>query len=141
MSIRALFHAAKVEDAPSPYDTIHLKVFYPARMSGSNQEQDMGIVPADAQHAPFPVVIFFGGINCGPELYQWLAVKLARRLVVVTFSWVAQNLPGVVGLTPGVDIKKLAPNTYGTGPTASALPTLLSALEPFAIRGSFGWLA
>ena len=40
-------------------------------------------------------------INCGCELYQWLAVKLAERgLVVVTFSWVGENLPGiVVGLT------------------------------------------
>lgn len=136
MSVRALFQAAKVEDASSPYDTIHLKVFYPARMSGSEQKQDMGIVPADSQQAPFPVIIFFNGVNCGPELYQWLAVKLVERgLVVVTFSWVAQNLPGVVALTPGVDIKRLAPNTYGTGPTASALPTLLSALEHLQSEG------
>ena len=136
MSVRALFQAAKVETASSPYDTIHLKVFYPARMSGSNQEQDMGVVPADAQQAPFPVVIFFGGVNCGPELYQWLAVKLAERgLVVVTFSWVADNLPGLVALTPGVDIKRLAPHTYGTGPTASALPAIIAALEDLQSTG------
>ncbi|XGV97610.1 MAG: hypothetical protein ACAF41_01415 [Leptolyngbya sp. BL-A-14] len=59
MSIRALFQAVKVEDAASPYDTIHLKVFYPAQTSGSAQEQNMGIVPADPQKAPFKVVIFF----------------------------------------------------------------------------------
>ncbi len=58
MSVRAFFHATKVEDAFPPYDTIHLKVFYPGQMSGSNQEQDMGIVPADSQLAPFKVVIF-----------------------------------------------------------------------------------
>ena len=136
MSVRALFHAARVEDASSPYDTIHLKVFYPAQMSGSDQEQNMGIVDANSQFAPFKVVIFFNGINCGPELYQWLAFKLAERgFVVVTFSWVAQNLPGVVALTPGVEMKMLTPKAYGSGPTASALPTLLAALGNLQAEG------
>ena len=136
MSIRALFQAVKVEDASSPYDTIHLKVFYPAQMAGSAQEQNLGIVPADAQRSPFKVVIFFSGINCSPEMYQWLAIKLAERgLVVVTFSWVAQNLPGIVALTPGVELKMLAPNTYGSGPTASALPALLAALDGLQAQG------
>lgn len=130
MNVKAIFQAAKVEGVASPYDTIHLKVFYPAQMSGSSPEQNMGIFPADSQQSPFKVVIFFNGINCGIESYQWLAVKLAERgLVVVTFSWVAQNLPGIVAITPGVDLKMLAPNTYGTGSTASALATLLAALE------------
>ncbi|MBD1806904.1 dienelactone hydrolase [Microcoleus sp. FACHB-SPT15] len=136
MTVRALFQTAKVETAASPYDTIQLKVFYPAQMSGSDQEQNLGVVPADSQQAPFKVVIVFNGINCGPELYQWLAVKLADRgLVVVTFSWIAENLPGMVALTPGVDLKMLAPNAYGTGPTASALPALLAALERLQAEG------
>ncbi|AOX03304.1 dienelactone hydrolase [Moorena producens PAL-8-15-08-1] len=136
MVIRAIFQSTKVEDASSPYDTIHLKVFYPALMSGSDQEQNMGIVPADPQQSPFKVVIFFNGINCSPEVYQWLAIKLAERgLVVVTFSWVAENLPGIVGLTPGVDIAMLNPNTYGSAPTASALPSLLVALEELQLNG------
>ncbi|MBA2747192.1 MAG: dienelactone hydrolase [Tatlockia sp.] len=130
MSVRAIFHAAKVKGTISPYDTIHLKVFYPAQISGNSPEQNRGFLPADAQKSPFKVVIFFNGINCSMESYQWLAVKLAERgLVVVTFCWIAQNLPGIVGITPGVDMKNLAPNTYGTSPTASALPTLLAALE------------
>ncbi len=71
-----------------------------------------------------------------PEMYQWLAIKLAERgLVVVTFSWVAQNLPGIVALTPGVELKMLAPNTYGSGPTASALPALLAALDGLQAQG------
>lgn len=136
MNVRALFQAAKVEGAPSPYDTLQLKVFYPAQMSGSDQEQNLGIVPADSQRSPFKVVIFFNGVNCGSELYQWLAVKLAERgLVVVTFSWVAENIPGMVALTPGVDLKMLSPDFYGTGPTASALPTLLAALERLQTEG------
>jgi hypothetical protein len=128
MSVRSLFHAVKVTDVTTPYDTIHLKVFYPGR-SDLALAQGMGNVPADSQQAPFPVVIFFGGINCGAELYRWLAVKLvARGLVVVTFNWIAENLPGMVALTPGVELKNLAPNIYGTAPTASALPALLAGL-------------
>ncbi len=130
MNVKAIFQAAKVEGVSSPYDIIHLKIFYPAQVSGSSPEQNMGIFPADSQQSPFKIVIFFNGINCGIESYQWLAVKLAERgLVVVTFSWVAQNLPGIVAITPGVDMKNLTPNTYGTGPTASALPTILATLE------------
>lgn len=136
MSVRAFFRAAIVDGAASPYNTIQLKVFYPAQFTGSDQEQNMGIVPADAQHAPFKVVIFFNGINCGPELYQWLAVELAKRgFVGITFAWVAENLPGMVALTPGVAIDQLTPAMYGKAPTASALPTLLKELERLQSEG------
>ena len=135
MSVRSLFHAVKVADATTPYDTIHLKVFYPV-MSGGTLSLGMGGIPADPQQAPFPVAIFFGGIDCGAELYRWLAVKLATRgLVVVTFNWIAENLPGMVALTPGLDLKNLAPNIYGTAPTASALPALLAGLAELNSRG------
>ncbi|NJK56649.1 MAG: dienelactone hydrolase [Pleurocapsa sp. SU_5_0] len=135
MNVRSLFQAAKVENASSPYDTIHLKVFYPSQTPGSNQEQ-IGIFPADSQQSPFKVIICFNGVNCGGESYQWLAIKLAERgLVVVTFSWVAENFPGMVALTPGVDITRLAPNMYGKGATASALPTLLMALKRLQAEG------
>ncbi|WP_310487762.1 dienelactone hydrolase [Chamaesiphon sp. VAR_69_metabat_338] len=136
MSVRSLFQAVKVADAVAPYDTIQLKVFYPAQISDNVLEQSMGVIPADRQLAPFPIVIFFGGINCGGELYQWLAVTLAARgLVIVTFNWIAENLPGMVALTPGVDLKNLAPNTYGTAPTASALPALLAGLHQMNSSG------
>jgi dienelactone hydrolase len=136
MNVRSLVDAVKVVDATAPYDTIHLKVFYPAQMSGTDSEQRIGSVPADRQSDPFPIVIFFGGINCGWESYQWLAVRLAARgLVVVTFNWIAANLPGILALTPGVDIKNLAPNIYGTAPTASALPAIVLALERLNSEG------
>ncbi len=135
-TVRAFWRAAKVESAQPPYDTVQLKIFYPARMSGGDLEKDMGIVPADPQQAPFPVVIFFNGFNCDAQLYQWLAVKLAERgLVVVTFNWVAENLPGIISLTPGVDITIGKPATYGTAPTASALPALLAELEQLHSEG------
>lgn len=136
MTVRAFFRSTKVKNATSPYDTIHLKIFYPAQMSGSELEKNQGIIPADAQKAPFPVVIFFGGINCGPENYQWLAVKLAEKgIVVVTFAWIAENLPGIIALTPGIDTQMLKPDTYGTAPTASALPALLAELESLQTEG------
>ena len=136
MNIRALFHAAKVEAATAPYDTIHLKVFYPARMSGSHQEQDLGMVPADASQAPFRVVIFFNGINCSPEGYQWLAVALAQRgNVVVTFSWIAQDIPGMTTLSPGIRMIWPTPNSGAPAPTASALPALLGAMKDLQEQG------
>lgn len=115
--------------------TLHLKVFYPSRQSGSQLEQNLGVVPADERYAPFPMVILFNGINCGPELYQWLAVVAERGLVVVTFTWVAENLSGMITLTSGVDIARLRSGAYGRGPTASALPTLLGELERLQTTG------
>ncbi|NMF85563.1 dienelactone hydrolase [Nodosilinea sp. P-1105] len=136
MTVRALFRAAKVTAATPPYDTLHVKVFYPARLAGGDQEQTMGIVPADEGEAPFKPVIFFNGINCGPEIYRWLAVNLASQgLVVVTFTWVAENIPGMVALSPGVDLAMLTPQAYGSGPTASALPALLEVLEQLQTEG------
>lgn len=135
-TIRAFFRATKVDSAKPPYDTLHLKVFYPAQMLGGERERNLGIVPADIESAPFPVVIFFSGFNCGAEVYQWLAVKLAQRgLVVVTFNWVAENLPGFVSLTPGVDFAKGTPDLYGTGATASALPAILAELQHLQTEG------
>jgi dienelactone hydrolase len=136
MTVRAFFQAAKVETAQPPYDTIHLKIYYPALMTGSELERNMGIVPANSQKAPFPVVIFFNGVNCEARAYEWLSIKLAERgLVVVTFNWVAENLPGIIGITPGVDTVAWSPQIYGTAPTSSALPTLRSKLEQLHSEG------
>lgn len=55
--------------------------------------------------------------------------------MVVTFAWVAEIFAGVVALTPGIDIQRLTPDRYGTGATASALPTLLSELERVQAEG------
>ncbi|MEH2088477.1 alpha/beta hydrolase family protein [Nostoc sp.] len=136
MTVRAFFEAAKVEGVQSPYDTIHLKILYPAQIPESQLEKSMGIEPANPEKAPFPVVIFFNGYNCDAQQYQWLAVKLAERgLVVVLFNWIAKNLPGVISLTPGVDFEKLKPTIYPTAPTALALPALLTKLEQLQNQG------
>lgn len=140
MDVRAFFESATVENASAPYDTIHLKIFYPTQMADSSQPQNINqnfnTVSVDWQYSPFKVVIFFNGINCDAYLYQWLAIRLAKQgLVVVTFSWVAGNIPGIISITPGVELSMLAPDTYGTAPTASALPTILAVLERLQIKG------
>ncbi|MFZ1109361.1 MAG: alpha/beta fold hydrolase [Rhodomicrobium sp.] len=135
MTVRAFYEAAKVAGAEPPYDTLHLKVFYLARMSGSEIEKDMGVVPADPRQAPFPVVVFFNGFNCEAHSYQWLAVSLAGRgLAVVLFNWIAA-FPGFAGLTPGVDIEAWKPANYGKAPTASALPAILAKLDDLQEKG------
>ncbi len=130
MSVRAFWRATKVESAQPPYDTIHLKVFYPAQVSESELEPTQDIIPADSEQAPFPVAIFFSGFNCGMEMYRWLAVKLVERgLVVVTFSWIEEFPPGRISLTPGLNLSMWQPDTYGTEPTTSTLPSLLAELD------------
>ena len=117
--IQAFWKAIKVESARSPYDTIQLKVCYPG-------ERDRAL----------PVVIFFSGINCNLAMYEWLAIELASRgTVVILFNWLAENIPGQIALTPGVNLAAFAPDVYGTIPTASALPSVLAELEHLNTSG------
>lgn len=130
MPIRSLPFAAKVEDAQPPFDTVTLRVFYPALGHIGERERETGLLRPDPAQAPYPVVIFFPGVNCSEHSYHWLAIDLAARgLAVVTFTWVAENLPGRISLTPGINRALVTPEAYGTGVSASALPAILSALE------------
>lgn len=127
--IRAIYRSVKIADAPAPYDTLTLKVFYPASPGDTPLERNTGQIPVAWSGAPFPVVVFFSGINVGMEAYGWLATALAAHgLVVVTFNWVAEDLPGSVSLTPGIDLRFVRPETYGSGASASALPAILDEL-------------
>ncbi|MBD2347274.1 alpha/beta hydrolase family protein [Anabaena subtropica] len=135
-TVQALLTAAKVESAKSPYDTIHIKILYPAQNIDSDLEKNWGMLPVDAAKAPFPVVIFFNGFNCDAQKYQWLGIELAQTgLVVVMFNWIGESLPGLVSFTPGFDIEKRKREFYGTAPTASALPAILAKLEDLQTEG------
>lgn len=140
MSVRAFYRAARVANAVDPYDTLMLKVYYPAAPITSDAERNTGNLPPDPTRAPFPVVIFFSAVNVGLEGYQWLAVKLAEQgCVTVCFNWVNDQLPGgQPGLSPGVNLAFMKPDTYGTGPTATALPALLAELERMQSGGQSG---
>ena len=135
MTVRAFWRAAKVEGAEPPYDTIHFKVLYPAQVS--DRQQPFVLYPPDRAKAPFPVVIFFSGANCDSLMYQWLAVKLVERgLVVILFDLVLDtNPPGNISLSPGIDMAAWTPDLYGTIPSALALPSLLSELENLQSEG------
>jgi hypothetical protein len=127
--IRALFHAAALPNASVPYNTLHLKIYYPAAPTNSDAERMSGVIPADKASAPMPVVIFFNGINVGIESYHWLAVKLAEaNIVTVMYTHVAETLPGVIGLTPSIDLSRVKPDTYGSGATCPAIQPILDSL-------------
>ena len=134
MIVRAFWRAIKIENERSPYDTIQLKVFYPA---STLSQQTFADDPIDSAKAPFPVVIFFSGINCNLALYEWLALELtAKGTVVILYNWLAENIPGSVALTPGVDLAAFSADLYGTVPTAKALPALLAELEQLNSSGT-----
>ncbi|MBK8783763.1 MAG: hypothetical protein IPO22_18595 [Anaerolineales bacterium] len=127
--IRALFHATTLPNASAPYNVLHLKVYYPAAPTNSDAERMSGVIPADKTSVPMPVVIFFNGINVGIESYHWLAVKLAEaNIVTVMYTHVAETLPGVIGLTPAIDLSKVKPDTYGSGATCPAIQPILDSL-------------
>lgn len=125
MIVQACWRATKVAKAQPPYDTIQLKVFYPEFTSDSEQTSS-----ANGIKAPFPVVIFFSGVNCNLAMYEWLALDLVPRgLVVVLFNWLGENIPGNISLTPGIDTTAFSRDIYGTVPSALALPPILDELE------------
>jgi len=128
--IRAIYQATKLPNATSPYDVLHLKIYYPAVSTNSDAEKMTGVFPADKTSAPMPVVIFFNGINVGIESYHWLAIKLAKaNFVTVMYSHVAETLPNVIGLTPSIDLSKVKPDTYGSGATCPAIQPILDSLK------------
>jgi hypothetical protein len=134
--VRALFHAAKVEPAAAPFDRVHLTLYYPARADPGARAAATGALPADAARAPFPVVLFFNAIGAAPDGYRWLAVDLAARgNVFVTFSFLAELMPGTVALSPGVDLAAGGSSNAGDRPPAATLPALLGALREVQATG------
>jgi len=136
MPVRALYRAVRIPAAEAPYDRASLKVYYPASPTGSEQERNSGVVPASADRAPFPVVLIMPGINVGPESYGWLARKLAEAgRIAVTYTLVAEEMPGYISLTPGLDIAALAPDAYGAKASATAVMPILEELKELNTRG------
>lgn len=127
---RAIYRACEVPVADAPYDRAILKIFYPALPDDGDEQRNSGLVPADLSSAPYPLVIMMPGINVGPESYAWLAKAMAMQgIVTVTYSLVAEEMPGYVSLTPGLDLAAITPETYGTLPSATAIGAVLEALE------------
>ncbi|WP_238490784.1 alpha/beta hydrolase family protein [Actinoplanes flavus] len=129
MGVRSVWWAAAIPGADKPFDTAHLRVFYPSKPTGSDAERLSGVFPADPAHAPYPVVLIVSGVNVGQEAYRWLAVELASRgFVAVTYDWVGELFGGLKGITPGVELAAAKPETYGTRATTPSVPAVLEAL-------------
>lgn len=127
--VRAHRAAVRIDGATAPYDTAHVTFRHPALAARNDIERMSGALAVDPAGAPYPVVVVLPGINVASVGYLDLAVALARAgMVAVTFDWVAELFPGQVGLTPGVDLTAVGPDTYGTKPTTPALGAVLDAV-------------
>ncbi|GHJ47988.1 hypothetical protein Cs7R123_53300 [Catellatospora sp. TT07R-123] len=127
--IRSVWWAATIPGHEAPFDTAHLRVYYPAAPDGSDRERLSGVMAADTTGAPFPVAVIVSGVNVGQEAYRWLATRLAERgIVTVTYDWVGTLFGGLHGITPGVDLDAARPDGYGKRPTCPSLRPVLDAL-------------
>ena len=126
--IRSFWQITPVLNGSNPQEYIHLKIYYSATKPTS--ESQRLFLPIAKKPSPYPIVILLNGINCEARSYHWLAVKLAELgLVVITYNWISENIPGVVSLTPGVDLTQLRSGNYGDAPTASALKTVIKFID------------
>lgn len=108
-------------------------LFYPGDARRLNEARLTGQVPADDTDAPWPAVVMLPGINVAPDGYRWLAHRLvADGHCVVTYAAIGSLGPAGRGITPGIDLAALAPDTIGTRPSATALAPLLAHLAELA---------
>lgn len=139
--VRAMHRAVRVPGQRAPYDTLHARVYYPGRLKGGQAERDTGAVEADADAGPFPVVLFLPAQNVGPESYRWLAQVLADRgYAFVTFGFVGEAADGQPALTPGVDLARCRPETFGQAPTSTTVGPLLDELGRMQCEGPLAGL-
>lgn len=128
--IRAIFRACEIPGGSSPYDRASLKIFYPASPDDGEEQRNAGVVPADRSGAPYPVLVMMPGINVGPESYAWLARALVSRgIITVTYSMIAEEMPGYVSLTPGLDLGAITPETWGTRPSSTAIAPIVETIK------------
>ncbi len=128
---RCVYGAASVAGAPEPFDRVQYRLFYPAQLDPSDPEQrQTGVAPPVDDERPWPVAVMVGGMNVNPDGYRWLAERFANAgIATVVPSYVEEVRPGDVGLSPGLDIDALRPDTAGTRPSATVIGPLLVGLD------------
>ncbi len=128
-TVRAVHTACRIPGLAAPLDTAHVKVFYPADPTGDMTERMTGVIRADSSGAPYPVVVFFNGINVAADSYRWLATALAERgYVSVLFTLVEEVFGTGVAVSPGIDVELVKPGTFGSAPCGIAVQPVLDAL-------------
>ena len=131
-----MYRSAKVAGQQAPYDSLTLKVYYPCRFTDSAAERSSGQVPADANRAPFPIVILLPEENTPQDCYGWIANELAQAgLVAVTYSWIYEDRNGQVQTGPGQQRKRLARKRFGRKPSCPALPIVFAELKRMNRKG------
>lgn len=128
-TVRAIYRVGEVPGAQSPYDRVNLKIYYPGRYGDTPEERNSGVVPADGEQAPYPVVILLPGINLGPESSSWLAIRLAQAgYITVAASAISEEMPGYISISPGLLMDEFRPENFGRGPNSSLLRPILDEL-------------
>lgn len=147
IKVRAFYDSVSIESAESiksadahhnsAYSSAQLKIYYPSAYGDSDEERNTGVIPADADAAPFPVVIMMPGINVDPGSYSWLAKRLGEcGIVTVIFQHVAEEMPGYISLTPGLDISALKPESFGLRPSSTVLTAIIAKLHKLCSQES-----
>jgi dienelactone hydrolase len=127
--VRALYRVTAIPGAQPPYDRVSLKVYYPAVYGDTEAERNSGLIPANPDFAPCPVVILLPGINLSPESASWLSLRLAQAgYVTVAVSTISEEMPGYISISPGLDLDRLKPDGYGSGPSCSLLQPVMDEL-------------
>jgi dienelactone hydrolase len=135
--VRSLWGASRVPGAEAPYDTAHLRVFYPALREDTQDERMTGVMRPDPAGAPFPVAVILPGVNVGQDAYRWLAIRLAEAgIAAVTYDLVGALTPGLVGVSPGLDLAAVTPDAYGARPTAPGIHAVLDGVAALAAEGA-----
>lgn len=86
--------------------------------------------PRAPRSSPLPVAIVLNGFGCGPELYLWLARRLAAAgMATVTYSLLESFVPdGPLLYVPGSNRAAAGPDADGTIPLSSSVGPLLESL-------------
>ena len=105
-------------------------LYYPGDDQRLAEARLTGRVPAIEPPDPWPVVVMMPGINVAPDGYRWLAHRLvADGFCVVTYAAIGSLGPAGRGITPGIDMGALVPDTIGTRPSSTVLEPLLARLH------------
>jgi dienelactone hydrolase len=134
-TVQAIHRSVRVPGAIAPNDTAHVTVHYPA-VVGRMVDPIGTLAPAVDEGGRLPIVLIASGMNCDAAYYRWLATRLARKgFAAVTYGFVGAVPPAEIGLTAGVDVDAVKPDTYGTRPVGLAFAPILDLMSALDADG------
>ncbi len=126
MIVRSFHFGFDVPEA----DSAQASVYYPGDEGRLDEARLTGRVPPDPTNAPWPLVVVLPGINIAPDCYRWLAHHLVGSgNAVAIYTTIGSLGPAGQGISPGIDMAALGPDTIGRAPSATALGPLLTQLS------------